>query len=212
MALRVARKNRPPAENGPPNRVRIIGGKWRRSIVPVLAIPGLRPTPDRVRETAFNWILHACGGSLAGQSVLDAFCGSGALGLEAASRGAAPVVLADINSTVVASLKATLTRLKADGSVSVIAADASRLLSGYAQSRTRFAVIFLDPPFGLGWLERILPLAAAVLAPAGLVYIEAERELSAADCEVHGLKRIRADKAGQVFYHLLRRNIDATVA
>lgn len=195
----------------PESRVRLIGGKWRRSWLPVLDAPGLRPTPDRVRETAFNWIVHQLGGSLSGVSAFDPFCGSGALGLEAASRGAAPVVLADANASVIASLRSTLSRLKAE-EVTLVVADALQLIGRFAAAGERFAVVFLDPPFGEAWISRVLPCLHAISAEGGLVYVESEGELSEDEAAKSGFERLRADKAGQVFYHLLRRNIDAPVA
>jgi 16S rRNA (guanine(966)-N(2))-methyltransferase RsmD len=190
--------------------LRIIGGKWRRSLLPVLDVPGLRPTPDRVRETAFNWILHQRGGTLQGAAVLDPFCGSGALGVEAASRGAGPVVLGDANAQVIASLRATLARL-GDEAVTLVVSDALRLLATCAARGDRFGVIFLDPPFASDWIARILPKLLDVCGPAALVYVESDYELTEAESAASGFERLRKDKAGQVFYHLLRRNIDAPV-
>src|SRR3984885_7726057 len=90
----------PPAPSRPAGRVRLIGGRWKRSVLPVVDLPGLRPTPDRVRETVFNWLTHAFG-DWTGRAALDLFAGTGALGFEAASRGAAPVVLVDAHPKAV---------------------------------------------------------------------------------------------------------------
>lgn len=127
--------------DGPPGTVRIIGGRWRGTKLAVSARPGLRPTSDRVRETLFNWLLPM----LPGARVLDAFAGSGALGLEAVSRGAAEAVLIERDPSLAHSLRATVDRLGAADRVQVIGDDALRWL-GRAPER-RFDLIFIDPPF-----------------------------------------------------------------
>jgi 16S rRNA (guanine966-N2)-methyltransferase len=210
MVSRGAGSRAPRSQIKKASTVRVIGGKWRRSLLPVLDVPGLRPTPDRVRETAFNWILHQRGGTLTGAAVLDPFCGSGALGVEAASRGAAPVVLGDANPAVIDTLRATLVRLQ-DAAVTLAVSDALQLITKCASRGERFDVIFLDPPFASDWIARILPRLATVCAAAALVYVESDRELTEAESASSGFERLRKDKAGQVFYHLLRRNIDAPV-
>jgi 16S rRNA (guanine(966)-N(2))-methyltransferase RsmD len=188
-----------------PQAVRIIGGQWRRSILPIIDAEGLRPTPARVRETVFNWLNHF--NALDAAEVLDVFAGSGALGLEAASRGARRVVLLDRNPKAVAALGETIARLKAEN-VSVECQDALAYLKGQS-SNACFHLVFLDPPFHAGWLERLLPWAVRVLLPGGFLYIESERALEQSETAPLGLELLRADKAGQVVYHLLRRNIDA---
>ena len=123
-----------------PHEVRIIGGQWKRSKLAVLDQPGLRPTPSRVRETLFNWL----GQDLTGWRVLDAFAGSGALGFEAASRGAAEVLLLERDTALVRQLAAARAQLKADA-VQVLAADAMAWLARCAAAR--FELVLLDPPF-----------------------------------------------------------------
>ncbi len=167
----------------------------------VVDAPGLRPTPDRVRETVFNWL----GQRLDGWRCLDLYAGTGALGLEAASRGAAAVVLVERDARVAGALRAAKERLDADA-VEVVAGDAATYLSN---TRHRFDLVFLDPPFGSAELARVLPRLAAVLAPGAAVYVEADRPL-APDvpplAAVPGLVTHRADKAGQVHYHLFFLN------
>ena len=193
---------------GAPQAVRIISGKWRRSVLTVLDSDGLRPTPARVRETVFNWISHFRPGGLQSARVLDLFAGSGALGLEAASRGARLVTLVDSSVPVADLLRATLARL-GDTDVQVKRQDATTFIAQAAAAGSRFDLVFLDPPFGAGWLDRILGSVAAVVAPDGLIYIEAESELADQLADRYALSVVRKDKAGQVVYHLLRRNIVA---
>jgi 16S rRNA (guanine966-N2)-methyltransferase len=196
---RVASK---PAASGAAHRVRIIGGVWKRTPLPVADADGLRPTPDRVRETVFNWL----SGALAGRHCLDLFAGTGALGFEAASRGAASVTMVESDVRVAALLRATVQRLSAD-QVTVIAGDAIQAMRRAQGDDRRFDLVFLDPPFRMGWIERVLPVLAGVLAPQALVYLESEQVLDAPafsallgrECEL-----LRCNKAGQVFYHLLR--------
>jgi 16S rRNA (guanine966-N2)-methyltransferase len=189
-----------PARRGsePPAKVRIVGGDWKRTPLVVVDAPGLRPTPDRVRETLFNWL----GQRLDGWRCLDLYAGTGALGLEAASRGAAKVVLVERDARAAAALRAVRERLDAEA-VEVVHGDAATYLSN---ARDRFDLVFLDPPFGSAELERVLPRLAAVLAPGAAVYVEADRPLAPEApplSTVPGLAAHRADKAGQVHYHLL---------
>jgi 16S rRNA (guanine(966)-N(2))-methyltransferase RsmD len=191
-----------------PHAVRIIAGKWRRSKLPVLDAEGLRPTPDRVRETVFNWISHFRPEGLERARVLDLFAGSGALGLEAASRGARDVTLVDNSAPVIEALKVTLARL-GDVAVSVKRQDAATFIAQAGSAGARFDVVFLDPPFRAGWLERVLGPVVEVTAAGGLIYIEAESALAEQLADRYALSCLRKDKAGQVVYHLLRRNIAA---
>jgi 16S rRNA (guanine966-N2)-methyltransferase len=174
--------------------VRIIGGAWRRSVLRFPASEGLRPTPDRVRETVFNWL----GQDLAGLSCLDLFAGSGAFGLEAASRGAARVVLVDSGRQAVAALRANAERLGAGPGVELRQSDA---LQFAALCGERFDVVFLDPPYRQGWLARLAPLLDALAAPGGRLYVEAEATVES----LGNWRTIRAAKAGDVHYHLRER-------
>lgn len=187
----------------PPARVRIVGGDWKRTPLSVARVPGLRPTPDRVRETLFNWL----GARLDGWRCVDAFAGTGALAFEAASRGAAEVVAIERHPLAVAALREAAERLAADR-VRIVPGDAPRELARLAAAGAAFDAVFLDPPFGQGWIERAAPAAAALLAPGGFLYLEAERAPDAALLEAlagQGVAPWRADRAGQVHYHLLRR-------
>ncbi|SKC48541.1 16S rRNA (guanine(966)-N(2))-methyltransferase RsmD [Pseudoxanthomonas indica] len=146
--------------------VRIIGGRWRGSKLPVTDLAGLRPSADRVRETLFNWLMP----HLPGAVVLDAFAGSGALGLEAVSRGAARAVLVERDSQAVRALQASAARLDTDGQVRVIADDVLRwLATAHAES---FDLVFLDPPFAASAWDHALAALAPRLAPGAWVYLE----------------------------------------
>jgi 16S rRNA (guanine966-N2)-methyltransferase len=177
------------------NSVRIIGGEWRRRALRFPDAEGLRPTPDRVRETLFNWL----GQDLSGRSCLDLFAGSGALGFEAASRGASRVVMVDRSAGVTAALRANAARLAA-GRVEIVRADAVEFASSRAAAAPRFDVLFLDPPYNQGWLDRLAPLLPKLLADDGLMYVEAEAALDACG----PWRTVRGGRAGQVFYHLMR--------
>ena len=189
-----------------PNQVRIIGGQWKRTVLPVPTATGLRPTPDRVRETVFNWIAHLRGNSWSKCTVLDLFAGSGALGLEAASRGAREVLLADSLSQVTTQLEQIKTRLNAP-QLTIKRADALALARQLINHGQRFDLIFLDPPYAGPWLETLLPLCHRLLQNDGLVYAEAGKPLiddDTAPAHMHGWEIVRRDNAGLVFYHILQ--------
>lgn len=183
-----------------PGVVRIIGGQWKRSKLAVVAAPGLRPTPDRVRETLFNWL----GQDLTGLRCLDAFAGSGALGFEAASRGATEVLLIEQAPALVASLRDNATRLHAN-QVTVQRGDALSLMR--LRAGQDWDVVFLDPPFGDGQNEALfrdaLKAARGLLGPDGLLYLEAPRVWTDAELAELGWRLLRQGRAGQVAFHLL---------
>lgn len=183
-----------PLRAGPPREVRLIGGAWRRSKLPVADRPGLRPTPDRVRETLFNWL----GQDLTGWRVLDAFAGSGALGFEAASRGAAEVLLLERDPVLAASLKASQQRLKADA-VSVQGADALAWMARSA--RASYELVLLDPPFDTSLAAPALAAAAPLLVDGGWLYLEAPQPL---DTWPDGLREHRRLRAGAVSVQLFQ--------
>jgi 16S rRNA (guanine966-N2)-methyltransferase len=193
-----------------PQQVRIIGGAWKRTPLPVLDALGLRPTPDRVRETVFNWINHQLGGDWDNLDCLDLFAGSGALGFEAASRGARSVTMIDSHSPVVRQLEVIKDKLKA-ANVTTLRADAFAAAADLALRGQRFDVIFLDPPYQHDFLGKALPLCASLLKEGGLVYAESGAALPF-DGDQDNLRPdwlapwelVRADKAGMVSYHLLR--------
>jgi 16S rRNA (guanine(966)-N(2))-methyltransferase RsmD len=188
-----------PAASGP-GVVRIIGGDWKRSKLAVAAMPGLRPTPDRVRETLFNWL----GQDLSGLRCLDAFAGSGALGFEAASRGAAEVLLIEQAPALVASLRDNATRLQAR-QITVQRGDALSLMRQRAGQA--WDVVFLDPPFGEGQNEALfreaLAAARALVSADGALYLEAPRVWTDAELAELGWVLRRQGRAGQVAFHLL---------
>ena len=178
------------------SRIRITGGEWRSRLIRVADAPGLRPTPDRVRETLFNWL----GQDLAGFHCLDLFAGSGILGFEAASRGAASVVLVERDQGAVATLRQNCTVLGASQLV-VTRADALEFAALAAGQGRRFDLTFVDPPYRQGWLDRLWPALAKITAAGASLYVEAEAPVTAPT--PWRIKRV--GKAGQVHYHLLER-------
>jgi len=183
-----------------PREVRIIGGQWRRTRLPVPDKPGLRPTPDRVRETLFNWL----GQDLGGWRCVDAFAGTGALGLEAASRGAAEVLLVEQDPAQAAQLRQTAQRLQADA-VRVQRGDGVAALR--AQAPGSVDLVLLDPPFDAAELfAPALAAAAAAVRVGGWVYLEAPAQADAEALQTLNLAPHRHLKAGAVHAHLLRRS------
>lgn len=182
------------------NQLRIIGGRWRSRRLAFPDVPGLRPTPDRVRETVFNWLQEV----IAGARCLDLFAGSGALGFEAASRGAGEVVLVDREHKVVERLRENA-RLLGATSVQVVQTDALRYLN--EKPAQPFDIVFLDPPFGHNVLA---PACRALEANGWLrdqarVYMEAEKILNISDIPANW-RILRSKIAGQVGYHLAVRH------
>jgi 16S rRNA (guanine(966)-N(2))-methyltransferase RsmD len=175
--------------------VRIVGGRWKRSKLPVADHPGLRPTPDRVRETLFNWL----GQDLSGWRCLDAFAGSGALGFEAASRGAASVLLLERDDELVRSLRASAARLRAE-TLRVERCDAVAWMARAAPQD--FDLVMLDPPFDAGLLADALAAALPLVAGGGFIYVESGQPLGAAP---PGWAVHRHGRAGAVHFHLLCR-------
>ena len=194
----------------PPQQVRIIGGAWKRTPLPVLDALGLRPTPDRVRETVFNWINHLWDGDWTHADCLDLFAGSGALGFEAASRGARSVIMVDSHTPVIRQLDAIKAKLKADA-VTLVRGDALAAAQSMALRGQRHDLVFLDPPYHQDFLAKTLPLCTELLKEGGLVYAESGAPLpfepedgSPAPDWLAPWEALRADKAGIVFYHLLK--------
>lgn len=180
------------------HQIRIVGGCFRRTVIAVAEGDHLRPTPDRVRETLFNWLAHFWGGAFGGHRVLDLFAGTGALGFEAASRGADHVQLVEKAPAALEGLRAVQSRLQA-AAVHIHAGDALDYLR--RQPAPTFDLILLDPPFGEQWLPRLWPLLGHALRPGGLLYLEAEAALSDPPT---GWQLLRQGRAGQVHYHLLK--------
>ena len=181
-----------------PGEVRIIGGQWKRSRIPVADVEGLRPTPDRVRETLFNWL----GQDLSGWRCVDMFAGSGALGFEAASRGAVEVHMFESGTGLLVQLAKVQTRLAAT-MVQIARGDgvalAGRLAPGSAD------LVFLDPPFEAPIYDKALAAALRILAPTGRIYLEAPERWTDERLAAAGLRLERHLKAGAVHAHLLER-------
>ena len=193
-----------------PHFIRIIGGRWRRTRLAVADKPGLRPTPDRVRETLFNWLASlagAGGGELPGWRCIDAFAGTGALGLEAASRGAVSVLLCEQDPALVAQLQAQKTKLDAEA-VRIERGNGVTALERTAAGSVD--AVFLDPPFESPALyEPALRAAARAVQPEGVIYLEAARRWTDEELAASGLIGYRYLKAGAVHAHLLKRLTDS---
>jgi 16S rRNA (guanine966-N2)-methyltransferase len=172
--------------------VRINAGVWRSRILKFPDSEGLRPTPDRVRQTVFNWL----GQDLTGITCLDLFAGTGAMGFEAASRNAKQLTLIEYAKPAYVALLHNKTMLKAEN-VEIIHQDAMQFLERNSQ---KFDVIFCDPPYEKAWLEKLLPKLAKHLQADGVVYAEAEYAIS----DTEQWRVIKQGKAGNVFYHLLK--------
>ncbi len=188
----VARKTVPPGE------IRIIGGLFKRSKVPVADRPGLRPTPDRVRETLFNWL----GQDLTGWRCADAFAGTGVLGFEAASRGASEVLVCEQDPVLLEKIKTLQGKLKADA-IRLERGDGVSLLRRLSPGSMQ--LLFLDPPYESALFEPALKAAAQAVHPSGFVYLEAPKAWTDEDLAGLGLKVHRFGKAGAVHFHLLTK-------
>ena len=178
------------------NTIRINAGVWRSRVLKFPDVEGLRPTPDRVRQTLFNWL----GQDLTGSTCLDLFAGTGVMGFEALSRGASAVTLVEKSTPAYKALLENQQLLKAS-EAHILQQDALQFLSANHQ---RFSLIFLDPPYEQQWLPKILPNLKKHLQKEGLVYVEAEYALHSDD----EWQVLKAGKAGNVFYHLLKSSHD----
>ncbi|HTJ99172.1 MAG TPA: RsmD family RNA methyltransferase [Bordetella sp.] len=189
--------------------IRIVGGQYRRTPIAVIDAPGLRPTPDRVRETLYNWLSYFWDGDFSDKTVLDLFAGSGALGFEAASRGVGHVQMVERDKAALGALRALRDKLGAS-QIRIHAGDAMEVLN--RMDASRYDLVLLDPPFGQGWLERIWPLLPGILNENALVYVESEAEMQpdalavALNVQAPGaqFETLRKDRAGAVHYALLR--------
>lgn len=183
---------KPPA--AAPGKVRIIGGKWRSRKLDVVEARDLRPTPDRVRETLFNWLQPWIDGA----TCLDLFAGTGSLGFEALSRGAACVTMVDSNRTVTEALRRQAARLDADG-LRIIQEDAMRFLASRPGS---FDIVFLDPPFADQGLDQVIKalIDCGALHQGSLVYVESGEEVAPGGVP---LRRVKSARAGKVRFCLL---------
>jgi 16S rRNA (guanine966-N2)-methyltransferase len=181
------------------NQVRIIGGRWRRRVLRFPDALGLRPTPDRVRETVFNWL----GQELDGLTCLDLFAGSGALGIEALSRGAVEVTLVEKEAAVVRALREQAAAIGLAG-LRLEQSDALQFASRCLAQGRRFDLVFVDPPYRQGWWPKLSPLIDGLLAEGARAYVEAEARID----PPQGWRVFREGKAGQVFFHLFERDRD----
>ncbi len=175
------------------SRIRITGGEWCSRLIQVADAPGLRPTPDRVRETLFNWL----GQDLDGLACLDLFAGSGILGFEAASRGADYVALVERAKAPFAALKKHAELFDCPR-IELFCCDALKFAPPPGR---RFDVLFLDPPYGQGWLDQLVCRLDELAAPGARLYAEAEMPLS----RLGNWSVVRQGRAGQVFFHLLEQ-------
>ncbi|HQR03890.1 MAG: 16S rRNA (guanine(966)-N(2))-methyltransferase RsmD [Proteobacteria bacterium] len=173
------------------SRVRITGGAWRSRMIQVIDSAGLRPTPDRVRETLFNWL----GQDLTGLRCLDLFAGSGILGFEAASRGASKVTLVEKDRRVFQQLQKNVANLAAPD-LRLVCGDGIRFVPDVEQE---YDLLFLDPPYHRDWLVRTEPRLPVLLRPDARIYAEAEQPLQS----LGAWRVIRRGQAGQVHFHLL---------
>ncbi|WP_109441686.1 16S rRNA (guanine(966)-N(2))-methyltransferase RsmD [Acinetobacter haemolyticus] len=180
------------------NQLRIIGGEWKRRVLPFASIEGLRPTPDRVRETLFNWLMW----DIQNAQVLDLCSGSGALGFEALSRGAAQVVMIEPNVTQARYLKDNLQLLKTQN-CRLIISTAQQALNKLTE---QFDVVFLDPPYSLDLWQELSTLADPLIKDNAYIYVEADRELSQIQLPA-SWQKIKETKAGQVRAVLYQKKI-----
>ena len=190
------------AKAGPGRTLRVIGGAWRGRKVRFPPVEAIRPTPDRVRETLFNWLQQ----DIAGARCLDLYAGSGSLGLEALSRGASQVVFVDVEAAVGRHLSQTLAELDCDRG-QVVCSDADRYLQGVPQP---FDLVFVDPPYALRALKDACHRLdeRGWLRPGGLAYLEDASGAGAPVLPV-GWTLLRSKRAGEVGYHLARRESSA---
>lgn len=177
------------------NTIRIVGGQYRRTPIPVIHAASLRPTPDRVRETLFNWLRHFWANDFSHKRVLDLFAGSGALGFEAASHGVEFVQMVENHPDAISALRALRNKLQAH-QVRIHAGNAMHVIE---RAEHPFDLIFLDPPFNQNWLEKIWDYLPAILRPDGLIYVESESAIVVPENFIS----LRQQKAGHVHFQLL---------
>jgi 16S rRNA (guanine966-N2)-methyltransferase len=183
-----------PSKTVKTNQVRINAGLWRSRLLKFPDVEGLRPTPERVRITVFNWL----GQDLTGKACLDLFAGTGAFGFEALSRNAKNVTMIENSNVAFKALIQNQQLLKAEN-CQILNQDAQQFLANNSQ---KFDVIFCDPPYNKAWLDKLLPFLNQHLSEDGVVYVEAEFEIKS-DATWHVKKQ---DKAGNVVYHLMELN------
>lgn len=191
----------------PRGEVRIIGGKWRSRKIDIPDIKGLRPTPDSVRETVFNWLQH----DIAGANCLDLFSGTGVMSFEALSRGAARVFFIEQAKLACKNLFDSAQKLQiSPEAYTIVPQDVVEWLKHYDKNKQNstnpeFDLVFVDPPYHQEWLTRVLPLlfsCPGLLKPSCLIYIEAEKIL-APELLPSGAEIIKHKKTGMVHYFLV---------
>lgn len=183
-------------KNSATNQVRINAGVWRSRLLKFPDVEGLRPTPERVRITVFNWL----GQDLTGKTCLDLFAGTGAFGFEALSRNAKSVTMIENSRTAYNALLQNQTMLKAEN-CQILQQDALLFLAQNKQMPTqKYDIIFCDPPYNKNWLDKLLPLLNQQLSKDGMLYVEAEFKIQSSD----NWQVSKQDKAGNVYYHLLK--------
>lgn len=189
------------------NTLRIVGGRWRSRRLRFIDADGLRPTPDRVRETLFNWLQF----EIPGAHCLDAFAGSGALGFEALSRGAATAVMIERERLQHQALLAAAAELGADGA-RILLGDADSLLAKAGDWRpvAGFDVVFLDPPYNKGLVQKTVQqlLELGLLRTEALLYIESELDWEALSLPV-SIQQLKSTRAGSVNAFLARYRPEA---
>ena len=179
------------------NQIRINAGVWRSRLLKFPDVEGLRPTPERVRQTVFNWL----GQDLTGKNCLDLFAGTGAFGFEALSRNAKSVVMVENSMAAYKSLFQNQALLNAQN-CQIHHTDALNFLSQHALNpdAQKMDIIFCDPPYNKDWLNKLLPVLSQHLSADGILYLEAEYEVQDSDA----WQVIKQNKAGNVYYHLLK--------
>lgn len=194
----MTKKKKPAANtaNSPPGRLRIVAGKWRGRLLPVADVPGLRPTPERVRETLFNWLQP----TIEGARCLDLYAGTGALGFEALSRGAGEVTFVELSPVAVAALRKAEYVLQADDSI-IHVDDAIHFLESHDEAP--FDIVFLDPPFDNAPLTDLCRLLQAEVVDGGLIYIERGSDQPGPELP-DGWEVLREKTAGMVVYSLVK--------
>jgi len=191
------RSSRAKASTG---KLRIIGGEWRSRIIPVVDLPGLRPTTDRVRETLFNWLQN----DIPGARCLDLFAGSGALGFEAASRECKSVLMLETQHEAAKVLASNIQTLKAEN-IQLLQQDALAWLK--SKPSQQFDIVFIDPPFASDYMQQVCQLLEQnnCLSEHACIYLEMDSQYELPELP-NSWTVVRQKKAGQVSYYLVRRN------
>ncbi len=180
--------------------VRIVSGLFRKTPIKVMNLEGLRPTPNRVRETFFDWIFHFLGGCEE-KAVCDMFSGSGALAIEAASRGATRVLAIEKNRKAALAIKNVVLHLNATDSVEVLCEDAFVALTSRDE---KFDIVFIDPPFASHLQLKALEVVRVHLKEEGLVFLESDSEITVDAFEASRFALLRQSKAGNEWFFVLK--------